>query len=181
MGKNIVIGVTGSIAAYKSAEIVRKFVKKDFTVRVVMTESATEFITPLTLETLSGNTVYLDMFIRENMQENHISLADFADIILVSPATASIIGKVASGICDDLMTCTIFAFKGPVVFAPAMNENMWLNKIVQKNVEKLKENGYKFVGPEEGELASGKSGIGRFTGTDKIFSFVEKILVETGK
>lgn len=175
MKKNIVIGVCGSIAAYKSAEIVREFKKKQWCVQVVMTADSMQFITPLTLSTLSGRPVYSDMFAVNHFQENHISISEFADVILVAPATANIIGKIAGGICDDLLTCAVCAFKGPVVLAPAMNDNMWNNGIVRSNVEKLRKFGYHFVSPEKGELASGKEGIGRLAQIEKIVSFVEKL------
>ncbi|HOK56796.1 MAG TPA: flavoprotein [bacterium] len=173
--KNIVVGVTGSIAIYKSCEVVRNLIKNNWSVKVVMTENAKKFVSPLTFETLSRNPVYSDMFEKKTYEEDHIALADFASIILVCPATANIIGKVSSGICDDLLTATIFAFSGPVIFAPAMNENMWLNSIVQENVKKLKKHGYYFVEPEEGELASGKTGKGRLAKIEKIIDFVEKV------
>jgi len=173
MGKNIIIGVCGSISAYKSCEIVREFKKRNWEVKVIMTEKATKFISPLTLEVLSKNPVYIDMFDRKNYKQDHISLSEFADIILVAPATANIIGKIASGISDDLLTCTIFAFSGTVIFAPAMNDNMWKNKIVEENVQKLKKYGYKFIGPEKGELASGKVGIGRLAEIKKIIEITE--------
>lgn len=177
MKKNIVIGVCGSIAAYKSAEIVREFKKKKWCVQVIMTQDSTQFITPLTLSTLSGRPVYSDIFEVSHFQENHISISEFADVMLVAPATANIIGKIAGGICDDLLTCAVCAFKGPVVLAPAMNENMWNNGIVRGNVEKLKKFGYHFVSPEKGELASGKEGTGRLAQIEKIVSFVEKTVV----
>jgi len=172
--KNIVIGVCGSIAAYKSAEIVRQFVKKGWNVQVVMTEASKHFITPLTLSTLSGRQAYSEMFNKDGFTENHISISDFADVILVAPATANVIGKMAGGICDDLLTCALCAFKGPVVIAPAMNENMWRNKIVQENVERLKKNGYYFVNPEKGALACGREGAGRLAGVENIVETVEK-------
>lgn len=175
MKKKIVVGICGSIAAYKSLEVIRGFKKKGWAVRVIMTEPATKFITPLTLETVSENQVCLDMFQRQNWEMAHISLSEYADIILVVPATANILGKVASGICDDLLTCTILATKSKVIFAPAMNENMWLTAQVQKNVQKLKKYGYLFIGPEKGALASGKIGMGRLTEPEKIVEFVEKI------
>lgn len=175
MEKNIIVGVCGSIAIYKSCEVIRKLKKNKWDVKVIMTKSAQKFISPLTFETLSRNPVYIDMFEKKTYIEDHISLSDFAKIILVCPATANIIGKIASGICDDLLTTTIFSFSGPVIFAPAMNENMWKNKIVEENVEKLKKYGYYFVGPEEGELASGKMGIGRLSDIEKIVDFVEEI------
>ncbi|MCS7180463.1 MAG: hypothetical protein N2589_01210 [bacterium] len=172
--KNIIVGITGSIAIYKTCDIVRKLLKNNWNVKVIMTESSKKFINPLTFETLSKNQVYSDMFEKKVYEEDHIALADFAKIILICPATANIIGKIASGICDDLLTTTIFAFKGPVIFAPAMNENMWLNKIVQENVKKLKRYGYYFIEPEEGELASGKKGKGRLAKIEKIIDFVEE-------
>ncbi|MFN4227065.1 MAG: flavoprotein [Candidatus Ratteibacteria bacterium] len=172
--KNIIVGVTGSIAVYKSCEIIRSLKKRNWNVKVIMTENAKEFVSPLTFETLSRNPVYSEMFIR-NYKEDHISLSDFASIILICPATANIIGKIASGICDDLLTTTIFAFDGPVIFAPAMNEKMWLNKIVKENVKKLKKYGYYFIEPEKGELANGRIGVGRLAEIDKIVEFVEEI------
>lgn len=178
MKKNIVIGICGSIAAYKSCEIIREFKKRNWDVKVIMTENAKKFINPLTVEVLSKNPVYSDMFERNSWEENHISLSDFASVILIAPATANIIGKIASGICDDLLTTTIFSFSGPVIFAPAMNENMWKNKIVQENVKKLKKNGYLFIGPEKGVLASGKTGIGRLAEIKKIVEFVEKTILK---
>jgi phosphopantothenoylcysteine decarboxylase/phosphopantothenate--cysteine ligase len=177
MRKNVVVGVCGSIAAYKSCEIVRQLKKRGWNVKVVMTKAASHFITPLTLATLSGNSVYLDMFSKEAYTSNdisHISLSEFADIILVAPATANVIGKLASGVCDDLLTSTIIAFQGKVIFAPAMNDNMWNNKILSENVEKLKKVGYLFVEPEAGELASGKKGTGRLATIEKIVDDVEK-------
>ncbi|MCM8784952.1 MAG: hypothetical protein NC827_03560 [Candidatus Omnitrophica bacterium] len=172
--KNIVVGITGSIAVYKSCEIIRGLKKNGWNVKVIMTENAKKFVSPLTFETLSKNPVYSEMFLR-NYEEDHIKLSDFASIILICPATANIIGKIASGICDDLLTTTVFAFDGPVIFAPAMNEKMWLNKIVKENVEKLKKYGYYFVGPEKGELANGKVGIGRLAEINIIVEFVEEI------
>ncbi|MDD3726537.1 MAG: flavoprotein [Candidatus Ratteibacteria bacterium] len=175
MHKNIVVGVCGSIAAYKSVEIVRELKKKNWDVQVVLTKEAKHFITPLTLSVLSGRPVYTKMFDVKNFREDHISISEFADIILIAPATASIIGKIASGICDDLLTCSVYAFKGPVILAPAMNENMWLNPITQENVEKLKKYNYYVIPPEKGPLASGKEGVGRLPEINKIISFIEKI------
>jgi len=174
MKKNIIIGVCGSIAAYKVCELIRKLIKNSWNVKVIMTENAKNFINPLTFEVLSRNKVYCDMFNR-NYEEDHITLSDFASIILICPATANIIGKIASGICDDLLTTTVISFKGICIFVPAMNESMWENKIVKENVKKLKKYGYYFIGPETGELASGKKGIGRLAEIDKIVEFVEKI------
>ena len=174
MEKNIVVGITGSIAAYKAPGIVRKLRSCGWDVRVVMTINATEFITPLTMEVVSANPVYVDMFERETEKMQHIALSEFASLILVAPATANVLGKIASGICDDLLTAAILAFSGKVIFAPAMNENMWMNSIVAQNVEKLKTNGYVFVEPEKGQLASGKEGIGRLASIERIIDCVER-------
>ncbi|MCM8818654.1 MAG: hypothetical protein NC915_04170 [Candidatus Omnitrophica bacterium] len=175
MKKNIIVGICGSIAIYKSCEVVRKLIKNKWNVKVIMTKNAQKFVSPLTFEVLSKNPVYIDMFEKNVYEEDHIALSDFADLILVCPATANIIGKIACGICDDLLTTTIISFPGTVIFAPAMNENMWKNKIVVGNVEKLKKYGYLFIGPGKGELASGKRGIGRLVDPEKIINFVEKI------
>lgn len=175
MEKNIVIGVCGSIAAYKVPSIIRKLQEQGWNLRVIMTKSAKKFITPLTFETISKNQVYTDMFKKDVWEISHISLSDFARVILVVPATANIIGKVACGIADDLLSSTIMAFSGKVIFAPAMNVRMWENPIVQGNVEKLKNFGYSFVGPDTGKLADGRTGAGRLADINKIIDAVEKI------
>ncbi len=174
MKKNIVVGVCGSIAAYKSPDVIRGLRRKGWDVRVIMTAEATKFITPLTIEVVSANRVYLDMFARDNWDIAHISLNDFSSIILVVAATANIIGKTAAGICDDLLTCAIAASGGKVIFAPAMDRNMWSNKIVQENVAKLKKHGYLFIGPDKGALASGKTGIGRLAPVEQIIAGIEQ-------
>ncbi len=175
MNRKILVGVCGSIAAYKICEVIRMLKKSGWDVKVVMTENSTRFISTLTLSTLSENLVYADMFDRQNIQEGHISLSKYPGIMLIAPATASTIGKIASGICDNLLTCTVFAFTGPVIIAPAMNTNMWLNNIVQDNVKKLKKAGYFFVEPDEGPLACGSEGPGRLAALDKIVSAVNDI------
>ncbi|MGI6595432.1 MAG: flavoprotein [Candidatus Ratteibacteria bacterium] len=175
MRKNIVVGVCGSIAAYKSVEIVRELKKKDWDVQVLLTRKAAHFITPLTLSVLSGRPVYTEMFDAEHFREDHISVANFAEVILIAPATANIIGKIASGISDDILTCAVCAFKGPVVLAPAMNDKMWLNPITQENVEKLQRHGYRIVPPQKGLLASGEEGVGRLADIEKIISFITDI------
>lgn len=175
-GKTLILGITGCIAAYKTAEIVRLLVKAGANVHVVMTESATKFITPLTLSTLSKNKVHIDMFCKpEEFSIDHISLADMADVFLIAPATANIIAKVANGIADDLLSTTILAVKSPVCIAPAMNSNMWANPIVQKNIDILKGYGYQFIDPEEGDLACGYQGTGRLRDVNDIFAHVESI------
>lgn len=170
----VCIGVSGGIAAYKALDIVSALRKKDIDVRVIMTESATKFVTPLTFQSLSQNMVATDMFAEPKAFEiQHISLAKRADIFLVAPATANIIGKVANGIADDMLSTTIMATKAKVIFAPAMNTNMYENKIVQSNIEKLTGLGYEFIEPASGRLACGDEGRGKLADVNTI---VEKVL-----
>lgn len=170
----VCIGVSGGIAAYKALDIVSALRKKDIDVRVIMTESATKFVTPLTFQSLSQNMVATDMFAEPKAFEiQHISLAKRADIFLVAPATANIIGKVANGIADDMLSTTIMATKAKVIFAPAMNTNMYENKIVQSNIEKLTCLGYEFIEPASGRLACGDEGRGKLADVNTI---VEKVL-----
>ncbi|MCX5711427.1 MAG: hypothetical protein NT060_05740 [Candidatus Omnitrophica bacterium] len=159
--KNIILGVTASIAIYKACDLVRRLRDAGYSVTVVMTKEAEELIKPIVFQSLSGNNVYTGMFSDpEEWEIEHVSLADRADLVLVAPATANIIAKVTAGICDDLLTCIISATRAPVLLAPAMNTNMYQNKITQNNIKALKSLGYKFVEPREGKLACGKSGIG---------------------
>lgn len=175
---NIVLGITGGIAAYKACGIVSYLKSEGANVDVIMTKNACEFITPLTLETLAGNKVITDMFERPDHREvEHISLARKADLFLIVPATANIIGKVANGIADDMLSTTIMATKAPVVFAPAMNDGMYSNLIVQDNIKKLKEYGYKFVEPATGHLACGYDGKGKLAKKEDIIDYV-KVLVK---
>lgn len=175
--KNILLGVTGSIAAYKACEIIKGLKQKGHRVTCVMTRDAEEFITPLTLETLSGNKVHRKMFeLPEKREIAHISLADKADLILIAPATANIIAKIASGICDDLLTATVISSKKNVLIAPAMNTNMYKHKITQKNIRDLEKLGFKFVGPACGKLACGTEGVGRLAKTDLIVTEAAKLL-----
>lgn len=161
-GKTIILGISGGIAAYKCPELVRLIRKEGADVHCVLTKAALHFVTPLTLQTVSGNPVHSEMFdLIEERDIGHIALADRADVILVAPATADIIAKAAHGICDELLTTVINATKAPVIFAPSMNANMWWNKITQRNVGLLKEYGYKIIEPETGELACGYEGMGR--------------------
>lgn len=170
----VCIGVSGGIAAYKALDIVSALRKKDIDVRVIMTESATKFVTPLTFQSLSQNMVTTDMFAEPKAFEiQHISLAKRADVFLVAPATANIIGKVANGIADDMLSTTIMATKAKVIFAPAMNTNMYENKIVQSNIDKLKGLGYEFIEPASGRLACGDEGKGKLADVNTI---VEKAL-----
>lgn len=176
MNRNLVIGVSGGIAAYKALEIVSLLIKKGINVNVIMTESATKFVTPLSFQSLSQNMVTCDMFTEPKAFEiQHISLAEKADVFLVAPATANIIGKVANGIADDMLSTTIMATKAKVIFAPAMNTNMYENPIVQDNIKKLKSFGYEFIEPAEGRLACGTSGKGKLESPEVI---VDRVLME---
>jgi phosphopantothenoylcysteine decarboxylase/phosphopantothenate--cysteine ligase len=178
-GKKILLGVTGGIAAYKTAGLTRDFIKGGADVKVVMTSNATKFISPLTLQTLSGNPVYTDMFsLTEDWEIGHISLADYPDIIVVAPATANIIGKAAAGIADDLLTSLIMATTKPILFCPAMNSNMYQNAAVKENMEKLASRGYILMGAAEGELACGTEGPGRLPPLQDIIEEVESALTE---
>ena len=172
--KNIILGVTGSIAAYKAAEIAHQLFKNGVQVEVIMTNGATKFITPLTFRTLTQNRVYTDVFQDDFPNEvKHISLAQKADIVLIAPATANMIGKIANGIGDDMLSTTVLAvINKPVFIAPAMNTNMWENPIVQENIIKLKKYGYQFIEPKKSLLACGTTGIGALADVDKIVGAV---------
>ena len=173
MARTIVLGVTGSIAAYKACELVRLFVKNGDDVRVVMTDHAKEFVTPLTFRTLSRNPVENAMFADPlEWKPGHISLADAADVLVVAPATANIIAKMANGIADDLLSGVALATKAPIVVAPAMNTGMWENAATQANIETLKKRGVRFVEVGDGELACGTSGPGRMAEPGAIFEAV---------
>lgn len=177
--KTVVVGVTGGIAVYKALDVISKLKKKNFDIHVVMTESAMEFVTPLTFQTISQNIVNSDMFSEPRAWEiQHISLAKKADLMLIVPATANIIGKVASGIADDLLSTTIMAAKAPVVFAPAMNTNMYNNPIVQQNIDKLSKLGYEFIKPDSGRLACGDIGEGKLPDTSFISAIIESMLYD---
>lgn len=177
--KCVVIGVTGGIAAYKTLDIVSNLKKKNIDIHVIMTKSATEFVTPLSFQSLSQNQVTIDMFEEPRAWEiQHISLAKKADIMLVAPATANIIGKVANGIADDILSTTIMATKAPVVFAPAMNTHMYENPIVQGNIEKLKSYGYMFIEPASGRLACGDVGKGKLADTKYISDQIHSMLYD---
>ena len=175
-GKNIVLGITGGIAAYKAAELTRELIKGGANVKVVMTKHAVEFITPLTMQVLSGNPVFTDMFKQDVYDISHISLAQFADVIAIVPATANIIGKIASGIADDLLSTIVMATRSPKVICPAMNSNMYLNPIVQNNIANLEAHGYQFVTPACGELACGSEGIGKLPDIPQIVEALEASL-----
>ncbi len=174
-GKTIVLGVTGGIAAYRAVELLRLLTKAGATVHVVMTASATQFVTPLTFQTLAGTPVMTDLFeLPLEHQIGHISLADRADLIVVAPATANLIGKVAHGLADDLLSTTIMASKAPVLFIPAMNSNMYENPIYQKNEQTLRDAGYQVMKPDHGLLACGWEGAGKFPAPASIMEYVAK-------
>ena len=179
--KNILIGITGGIAAYKICTLIRLYKKSGANVRIILTPNALNFVTKLTLQTLSNNEVYVDNFDVDNFKPEHISLCDEADICVVAPATANTISKIANGICDNLLTSTVCAFSKPILLAPAMNTNMWKNSFIQENMEKLKKAGYHIVDPGIGFLACGTSGEGRMAEVEDIYDSVVKIFSEGQK
>ncbi|MBM3246378.1 MAG: phosphopantothenoylcysteine decarboxylase [Candidatus Omnitrophica bacterium] len=173
--KNVILGVSASIAIYKACEIVRRLKEQGFLVTVVMTREAEELIKPMVFQSLSGNKVYRGLFEAvEEPEIEHVALAEKADLVLIAPATANIIGKIASGVSDDLLTCVVCAAYAPVLICPAMNEGMYLNKITQANIKKLKTLGYKFVEPRQGRLACGKVGAGCLAEIETIIREVKK-------
>ena len=176
---NIVVGITGGIAAYKACGIISYLKSEGANINVIMTKNACEFITPLTLETLSGNKVITDMFERpDHIDVKHISLAKKADLFLIVPATANILGKVSNGIADDMLSTTIMATKAPVIFAPAMNDGMYENPIVQRNIETLKNYGYKIIEPSIGHLACGYNAKGKLPKNEEIIDYVKTLIKE---
>ena len=180
-GKTIVLGITGGIAAYKAADIASKLTQAGAKVEVVMTESATNFIAPLTLRSLTGLSVVTSMW--EPTSEfslEHISLAEAADVVVIAPATANIIAKLATGIADDILCCTVLATKAPVIVAPSMDANMFQNSITQENLAKLKTRGFTIVEPGYGYLASGKIGLGRLAETETIIGTIRQVLGRSG-
>jgi phosphopantothenoylcysteine decarboxylase/phosphopantothenate--cysteine ligase len=181
MGKNqpptVVLGVSGGIACYKAVELVRLLVKDGFVVQVIMTRGAMEFVTPLTFQTLSGRPVASETFdLTQESEIGHIRLADTADLFVIAPATANVIGKVAAGIADDLLTTVLMATQAPVLIAPAMNIHMYENPILQENVRKLRRLGYYFMEPAEGYLACGYEGKGRLPEPEKILEEIHRLL-----
>ena len=177
MSKNVVLGVTGGIACYKACQLVSSLKKKGYSVDVIMTKNACEFVSPLTYETLSGRPVVVSTFDRNHPWEvEHISLAKKADIFVIAPATANIIGKIACGIADDMLSTTVMATKSPVLVAPAMNTNMYENPVVRENIARLKSLGYLFIEPSVGRLACGDVGKGKMAEPSEIEAEIEKIL-----
>lgn len=179
--KNVILGVTASVAIYKACDLIRRLKEQGYSVTVVMTEDAKEFIKPILFQSLSGNKVLSGLFeTPEAWNIEHISLAEKADAVLIAPATANIIGKLASGICDDLLTCVVTATKAPVIICPAMNEFMFQNKIVQDNMSKLRKFGVRFVEPKKGRLACGRTGVGCLADIETIIKEVHKVLSRFG-
>lgn len=168
--KTILIGITGGIAAYKIYELIRMYKKNGFNVKVITTQNAMNFVSELTLTTLSNNEIYTDNFDMKEYKPEHISLCDEGDILVIAPATANTISKIANGICDNLLTSITCAFNKPIYIAPAMNTNMWNNSIIQENIQKLKNSGVQILEPESGYLACGTNGNGRLCSIDKIYS-----------
>lgn len=174
--KTILLGVTGSIAAFKAADLTSRLTKADYDVFVVMTRHATEFVTPLTFQTLSRNTVTTGIFDeKESWHPGHIALADRADLLLIAPATANVIAKLANGIADDALTSIALASQAPLLIAPAMNGKMWMHPATQENVARLKKRGAEFIGPGEGLLACGYEGLGRLSEVDDIVHAVQSL------
>jgi len=179
--KTVVLGVTGSIAAYKAADIASKLTQAGARVEVVMTESAAEFITPMTMRAITGRPVVTDMF--EPASEwsiEHVALAEAADVVVIAPATANTIAKLAAGIADDMLACTVLATKAPVIVAPAMNVNMLQNPVTQENLVKLKARGFTMIESEYGQLACGKIGLGRLAETETIIGTIMRVLGKDG-
>ncbi|RKX27607.1 MAG: hypothetical protein DRP47_06270 [Candidatus Zixiibacteriota bacterium] len=172
--KKILIGLTGGISCYKVPYLIRALKKQNVEVRIVMTRAATEFITPLTLETVSEHPVAVEMFDQKSfVGTRHIDLAKWPDLIVVAPATANFLGKVSSGICDDLLSTIMCATQQQILIAPAMNPYMWSNPITQRNYKTLQDIGYQVVGPEEGEMACDQRGVGRMAEPETIFKAIE--------
>jgi phosphopantothenoylcysteine synthetase/decarboxylase len=174
---HIVLGVTGSIAAYKAADLVRLMHKRGWDISVIMTRGAVEFVTELTLRTLSHNPVAVDMFSKEHdWYPEHISLADRATVLVIAPCTANVMAKLAHGLSDDLLSCTALACPAPLVIAPAMNCRMWAHPATQANLAVLKARGAAIVDPEEGDLACGSQGRGRLAAVESILGVVERVI-----
>lgn len=180
-GKKVLLGITAGIAAYKMCEFIRLLKKQGAQVKVVLTPAALNFVTKLTLQSLSQNKVFVEMFDDENYSPEHISLADDADIFIIAPASANTISKLAMGICDNLLTTVACAFKKPIILAPAMNCNMWENKIIQENLKKLEKTGYYILPPDEGYLACGYNGAGRLCELDKLLDKTIQVLTSKKK
>ena len=180
-GKNIVLGVTGSIAVYKAVDLASKLTQKGLTVDVVMTKAAQEFVTPLTFRSITHRPVVTEMFeLASEFSVEHVALAERADVMVVAPATANTIAKIAVGIADEMLSCTVLATRAPVIIAPAMDVGMYENPITQENIQKLRSRGFTIVGPGEGRLASGLTGAGRLVDNEEILNAIYQVLGRRG-
>jgi phosphopantothenoylcysteine decarboxylase/phosphopantothenate--cysteine ligase len=180
-GKNVVLGVTGSIAAYKAVDIASKLTQKGITVDVVMTKAAREFVTPLTFRSITHRPVVTDMFdLASEFSVEHVALAEKADVVVIAPATANTIAKLAAGIADEMICCTVLATKAPVIVAPAMDAGMWQNAVTQENINRLRSRGFIIVGPGYGRLASGLVGMGRLIENEEILGTIFQVLGRKG-
>jgi phosphopantothenoylcysteine decarboxylase/phosphopantothenate--cysteine ligase len=179
--KTVVLGVTGSIAAYKAAELASQLTQAGAKVEVIMTEAAIEFIAPLTFRNITGRPVVTDMFeLASEYSVEHVALAEAADVVVIAPATADIIAKIAAGIADDMLCCTVLATKAPIILAPAMHAAMYENSVTQDNLAKLKARGFTIIGPDYGRLASGRVGLGRLVDVNEILCVVCQVLGRSG-
>ena len=179
--KTVVLGITGSIAAYKAADLASQLTQAGADVEVIMTEAATKFITPITFRSITGRPVVTEMFdLASEYSVEHVALAEAADVVVIAPATANIIAKLATGIADDMLCCTVLATKAPVIIAPAMNVNMYENPITQDNLAKLQARDFVIVDPAYGRLASGKMGLGRLVEIDEVLGTICQVLGKCG-
>lgn len=174
--QKILLGLTGSIACYVSADLVNRLVEKGHDVTCVMTKEATHFVQPLTFEVLSGRPVYIDMFASLQEKPLHTALAQTSDLVLIAPCTANVLAKLAGGIADDILTCSVLATRAKVLICPAMNENMYQHPITQENIAKLKKLGHRFLGPIKGHLTCKIEGVGHFATVDSIVREVNALL-----
>jgi len=172
----VILGICGSIAAYKSCDIIRKLKEHSINVKCILTECGSKFITPLTIQTLSNNPVYTDMFDPVTYDPEHISLAKEADLVVIAPATADTIAKLANGFASDLLSSVVLSTKSKILICPAMNTNMWLHKATQNNIARIKGLGYRIVMPVSGKLACGDTGIGKLADTSKIVDEALKLI-----
>jgi phosphopantothenoylcysteine decarboxylase/phosphopantothenate--cysteine ligase len=176
-GKTVVLGVTGSIAAYKAAELASQLTQTGVRVEVIMTAAATEFVTPLTFRNITGRPVVTKMFeLASEYSVEHVALAEAADVVVIAPATADIIARIAAGVADDMLCCTVLATRAPIIVAPAMHAGMYENQVTQDNLAKLKARGFTIVGPDYGRLASGGVGLGRLVDVNEILGTIRQIL-----
>jgi len=180
-GLKILLGVTGGVAAYKAVDLASKLTAAGAAVKTVMTENACQLIQPKSFEAVTHSAVYRSLWqTTEEYEISHISLVDWADVVVVAPATANIIGKIANGICDDLLSTVLcVCWQKPALIAPAMNDNMWKNPVVQRNIETIKQTGFELIGPETGRLACGTEGLGRMTEPVDILKAIEALASKT--